>query len=381
MSAKYTMGGGRPPPLPDPTPQSVNVRPRTPDNPPSLLGKRHESSNTPNKGQITISRPKSPILHLLKKRKGIRPMVESDIGEDDFTDAEEGEIEDVPPQTLNPKPNPLPETASLTETFSYALDLIMHAIGKEQMIEWSDQLGYKAMMVTDVLLTCTPGQHTPKQYLKATENRNDVTIVRELQRLSRRLNSMVAQQHNPTSPTLEPASTNTKQGSTGITSVHASGPVYSPKFRKPPPMLPQSRTREPESPLDRNHPARLIISLRRDAPQKSFVPRIAVNEINKRLSNAVDLAPNTEKIRVTSANRNYKGSIILTTLENQRGDQLSPLVPHFLDILTDEPLSKVRISTDEPRVRIQVNGAPTGREEGQMFTPDDLNVFLLADNC
>ncbi|KAJ3815695.1 hypothetical protein F5876DRAFT_71709 [Lentinula aff. lateritia] len=33
-------------------------------------------------------------------------MFESDIGEDDFTDAEEGEIEDVPPQTLTD-----PETA------------------------------------------------------------------------------------------------------------------------------------------------------------------------------------------------------------------------------------------------------------------------------
>ncbi|KAJ4470340.1 hypothetical protein C8J55DRAFT_564073 [Lentinula edodes] len=285
----------------------------------------------------------------MKRWRGLQPGTESDTGEG-FMDAEEGEIEDVPLQTLNPKPLPLSESASHTDTLEYALDLINFIMGAEHLIEWSDGLSHKAIWMTKILLSCTPKQYARKDHSTVIYQDNSTTIIQELRQLSKQLDSMEKWQTNLTDPTPGPASTETPKDSPGIVSVQASGPVYAPKLRKSLPTLPQSHAREPESPLDCNHPAQLVISLKRDAPQKNFVPRVVVAKINECLSNAVGSQPEKEKIRVTSATKNYKGSIILTMLEHQRGNQLEPLVHLFLDILTNEPLSDVKIQTDEPRV-------------------------------
>ncbi|KAJ3845726.1 hypothetical protein EV368DRAFT_70480, partial [Lentinula lateritia] len=323
----------------------------------------------PKKDRNKICQPKSPLVQIMKRRRGLQPGTESDTGED-FTDAEEGEIEDVPPQTLNPKPLPLSKSASHTDTFEYALDLIHLIMGAEHLIEWSNGLSHKAIWMTEILLLCTPKQYAQKDHSTVIYQDNSTTIIQELRQLSKRLDSMEKWQTNSTNPTPGPASTRTPKDSPGIVSVQASGPVYAPKLRKSLPTLSQSRAREPESPLDFNHPARL----------KSFIPRAAVAEINKCLSNAVGSQSEKEKIRVTSATNNYKGSIILTTLKHQRGNQLEPLVHLFLDILTNKPLLDVKIQTDEPRVKTQVNGVPTGGDKGQTFAPADLQVFLLANN-
>ncbi|KAJ3805701.1 hypothetical protein EV368DRAFT_86653 [Lentinula lateritia] len=202
----------------------------------------------------------------MKRQRGLQLGMESNTGED-FMDVEEGEIEDVPLQTLNPKPLPLPKSASCTDTFEYTLNLVNYIMGAEHLIEWSDGLSHKAIWMAKTLLS----SNMPRRTTTVMNQDNSTTIIQKLRQLSKRLDSMEKWQTNSTDPTPGPASTRTLKDSLGKVSVQASSPVYAPKLRQPLPTLPQSCAHEPESPLDHNHSAQLVISLRRDAPQKNFI--------------------------------------------------------------------------------------------------------------
>ncbi|KAJ3848584.1 hypothetical protein EV368DRAFT_86456 [Lentinula lateritia] len=105
-------------------------------------------------------------------------------------------------------------------------------MGEEQLIEWSDRLGHKAVWMADIHLSYTPKQYTQKDHSMIMEQDNSTRMLQELRQLYKRLESMEKWQNNLTALTPGPASMKTHKESSGTVSVQASGPVYSPKLRK-----------------------------------------------------------------------------------------------------------------------------------------------------
>lgn len=356
--------------------------------PHKLLGRKRGRNNSSERGVMqTPTRPReapeSPTITVNERRKQRKDEMETRHGrkEREENDGQHSEGERTPragSATEDVFLERAPMHAEVENTVvEHGLKTLLSDIRDCSIHrEWPDKI---KKMAAAIAYRIVPEAFTPTAAdpgLNSQQNNDLTRLTSNIERIAQQVSSIQARLDGaPYRNSGSKVVASTESHSDAKTS-HARGPLIKPA---PKTTHPQTKPNPPlpKNPLAAYHPSRLIVTIK-DGPLGAGnrpSERDAVNAINERLAAADD----SKHLRVVAVRFNEKSNCVVITREDQTAAELQQHEQKFLSVLAG-PGATAKTLLDKPWYKIQINGVDTGKDEGKLYTSDEIWEELRLNN-